>query len=217
MGFNSSRPQGEKIAGQVKHSLLIILSDENTPTRLQSNGAPTSLDLTLASAHIALASTWATHVKLNSDHLPIMVSLPSDEAPLRRPAKTYTNFRKVDWALFVRDSEAAFRQLQHPTSCGARVKTFNYIINEAAKHAIPAGFHRDYAPDISRKAAELIQERDEIRAADPTDPVININKIISDNKREIWRDKISASGSRPDMTKLWNLLRGFSGKRMFVH
>ena len=213
-------PRGERIADQIELSPLIILNSD-TPTRLPKSGAASSPDVTLASAHIALASTWATHVNLNSDHLPITISLPSDEAPPRRSAKCYTNFCKANWSMFIRESEAAFRKLGRPTSCGAGVKAFCHVILEAAKHSIPAGYRRDYTPGISNEAADLIKERDNIRAADPEDEAIgelntSINRIINENKRAIWRDRVKASGSRPDTTKLWSLLRGLSGKRTHI-
>jgi hypothetical protein len=63
-------------------------------------------------------------------------------------------------------------------------------------------------PGISREAAGLIQERDQIRAADPADPVIHdLNIRIT---------KIRDSGSCPDTNMLWSLIRGLSEKRMFV-
>lgn len=68
------------IADSVENSPLIILN-EDSPTRLPSNGSTTSPDILLASAHIALASAWSTKVRLNSDHLPIVISLPCDQAP----------------------------------------------------------------------------------------------------------------------------------------
>jgi hypothetical protein len=214
-------PRGEKIADQIEHCPLLILNDANLPTRLPNNGSSSSPDLTLASAHVALASTWATNVKLNSDHLPITVTLPSDEAPPQRAARSYINFRKANWPLFIRESEAAFRDPQRPTSCSAGVRIFNKIISKAAKHAVLVGLHRNHAPGISWEVAELIREHDERKTADPTDPLIpdlniTMNKIINDNKHSIWRDKIHTSGSRPDSTKLWNLVRGLSGKKMFV-
>jgi hypothetical protein len=116
-------PRGERLADQIELSPLIILNSDS-PTRLPKSGVASSPDVTLASAHIALASTWATRVNLNSDHLPITISLPSDEAPPRRSAKCYTNFRKANWPMFIRESEAASRQLERPTSCGAGVKAF---------------------------------------------------------------------------------------------
>jgi hypothetical protein len=197
------------------------LNDPDTPTSLPKSGAPTSPDVTLASAHVALASTWVTNVKLNSDHLPITITLPSDEVSPPRTAKLYTNFRKADWPAFIRECEAVFRGLEMPTSCGAGEKTYRRVLLTAAKHAIPAGYRRDCTPGISREAADLIVERDNLRAPDPVDPNIgllnhDISCIIAENRQNLWRDKVHSAGSRPDPSKCWSLLRGLSGKKTFV-
>jgi hypothetical protein len=46
----------------------------DTPTRLPGNGAPSSPDVTLISAHLLPSVSWSTATRLNSDHLPISVS-----------------------------------------------------------------------------------------------------------------------------------------------
>ena len=70
--------RGETLANTIENSPLIVLN-EDTPTRLPTNGNPTSPDISLASAHLALASHWSTLVGLNSDHLPILVALPTSQ------------------------------------------------------------------------------------------------------------------------------------------
>jgi hypothetical protein len=60
----------------------------------------------------------------------------------------------------------------------------------ASKHAIPAGYRRECMPGISREASALIEERDELRSVDPTDPNIDvldqsITKIIAKNRRDL--------------------------------
>jgi hypothetical protein len=183
------------LSDAIEISPLIILNDSGSPTRLPKSGSPSSPNLSLASAHVALAATWETHVQLNSDHLPITITLPCDDAPPPKAAKTYTNFRKADWPAFIRESEGVFRGLQMPASVGAGEKIFCKVLLTAAKHAIPAGFCKDCKPGLSHEANILINERDTLRAADPTDPAIkilnhNITKIISENKKSIWRDKV---------------------------
>jgi hypothetical protein len=196
-------PRGESLLDAIKISPLIILNEAGSPTRLPKSGLPSSPDLSLASAHVALAATWETHVHLNSDHLPITITLPCDDAPPPRAAKTYTNFRKAYWPAFIRESEGVFRGLQMPTSVGAGEKIFRKVLLTAAKHAILAGFRKDCKPGLSSEANILINERDTLQVADPTDPAIevlnhNITKIISKNKKSIWRDKVAASGSQLD-------------------
>jgi hypothetical protein len=138
-----SDPRGVAISNAVDISPLVTLNVPSSPTRFPKSGAPLSPDVTMASAHVALALTWTTHIQLNSDHLPITISLPSDDALPPRAAKTYTNFRKADWPMFIRESEAVFRSLERPTSCGAGEKIFHETLLSASKHAIPAGYEEN--------------------------------------------------------------------------
>jgi hypothetical protein len=98
----------ETIADQLEASPLIILN-QDTPTRLPNHGSPSSPDVSAASAHIALTFTWSTHVKLNSDHLPITITFLSDDIPSPWKTKSYTNFSKADWPAFICEKEACFR------------------------------------------------------------------------------------------------------------
>jgi hypothetical protein len=74
---------------------------------------------------------------------------------------------------------------------------------------------------ITREAADLMKERDIIRTNDPMDPIIealnrDISSIVAENRRNLWREKVQSSGSHPDLSKCWSLLRGLSGKRVYV-
>jgi hypothetical protein len=185
-----SDSRGETISDAIVLSPLVILNNPDVPTRLPRNVAPSSPDLAVASAHIALASTWSMHIRLNSNHLPMTIALPCELAQSPRTAKTYTNFKKADWPAFIRESEAAFRNQPKPTSVSSGEKVFRKILLTASKHAVPSSYRRECVPGISREASVLISERDELRSIDPTDPGIevlnqSINKIISENKRSL--------------------------------
>lgn len=151
--------RGEALSDSIDLSPLIILNEPTIPTHLPSNGNPSSPDASLASAHVDLASTWVTHVQLNSDHLPVIISLPADQDMPPRATKSYTNFRKADWAVFIRECEAEFRSLPMPSSVGAGEKVFRDVLLKAAKHAIPAGYCRNYTPGMSKEAFVLLKER----------------------------------------------------------
>jgi hypothetical protein len=79
-GIPLSDSRGEGIADLIEASPLIILN-QDTPTRLPNHGAPSSPDLSLALANLALACTWSTHIALSSNHLPITITSPSDDIP----------------------------------------------------------------------------------------------------------------------------------------
>ncbi|KAA0183355.1 hypothetical protein HAZT_HAZT003633 [Hyalella azteca] len=96
----------EALMNQVDSSQLFLLN-QDTPTRLPSQAAPSSPDLTLISPHLALDAVWTLLARLNSDHLPISISLDSMNTSMNRPTRTYINFRRADWDAYVADTEAA--------------------------------------------------------------------------------------------------------------
>jgi hypothetical protein len=96
---SSSCSRGEAFSDSIENSALCVLNTD-TPTRLPNNGNPNSPDLTLISAHLALPALWTTHVKLNSDHIPITIDL-GDDSPPARSARIYTNFRLADWGKYL--------------------------------------------------------------------------------------------------------------------
>lgn len=58
----------------------------------------------------------------------------------------------------------------------------------------------------------LIQEHDELRARDPSDPTLpDLNNRISDSirasSRQAWRNKVESNTHKADPTKFWSLLK----------
>jgi hypothetical protein len=86
---SSTCPRGEAIIDDVESSSFCVINTD-TPTRLPSQGNSNSPDVTLISAHLALSAVWGTHVKCNSDHLPILIDVGGYSPPVRS-AKTYMN------------------------------------------------------------------------------------------------------------------------------
>jgi hypothetical protein len=82
---------------------------------------------------------WATHVTLNSDHLPITITLPPDQPPQAQGARTYTNFKKADWPRFIRKVKNTLRAKPLPTSAACGGIFFREALLKSAKKSIPAG------------------------------------------------------------------------------
>ena len=91
----------------INGSQLGILNDDS-PTRLSSNGPKSSPDLSICSAHLSTVLNWQPLTTLNSDHLPILVSFPDPDKRQPRQVKTYFNFKKADWDSFTTESEQLF-------------------------------------------------------------------------------------------------------------
>ena len=64
--------RGQLIADEIGNSNLAVLN-ENTPTRLPSNGQATSPDISLSSISLITNTEWETVTSLGSDHLPIII------------------------------------------------------------------------------------------------------------------------------------------------
>ena len=177
---------------------------------------PSSPDVTITSAHLALELVWRTHTTLNSDHLPITISSTGDSPPTRT-RKSYTNFNKANWTLFTTLAEELFQDIPAPVTSSGGTKTFNATLLTASKRSIPAGFRKDFNPALSSEVRDLIETRDHRRHVDPADPSITIlnaeiTRITTDTARSKWRDTVSSLSHRTHPKKFWNLIKSLSGK-----
>ncbi|KAF2344021.1 Endonuclease/exonuclease/phosphatase, partial [Trinorchestia longiramus] len=100
--------RGINIISAIDSSPLFLLN-QDSPTRLPSDGNPSSPDLTIVSPHLALETSWTPLTRLNSDHLPIAISLSTNQPPQQPPRRTFTNFNKANWEAFTIHTEEIFR------------------------------------------------------------------------------------------------------------
>ena len=211
-----SDDRGDFLAQQVENSNFFILNS-NSQTRLPSNGSPSSPDISMISAHLALSVTWETSTSLNSDHLPICITFIDDQPP-PRTAKSYVNYKRAKWGLLSSELELLLANEPRPTKCSSGVGRFNKLLTTASKHHIPAGFRQDFRPGLSREAVNLTNERDRLREQDPQDPeVTRLNQVISEtvinDSRKRWKELVQDSRPNANPDKHWRLMRILSGKR----
>ena len=210
--------RGTALDNSISNSDICILN-EDSPTRLPKHGPPSSPDLSLISSHLYFDTTWETQIRLNSDHLPILIELSGlQSTPPHRSRKTFTNFKKANWTRFREETEELFHQAPPPTLCSRGEKSFRNILKEASRHNIPAGYIRDEVPSIPPEASPLIKERDALRSANPQDPRIpildtSIHESIRKHNLIKWQNLLNASNRATNPTKYWSLLRKLSGKR----
>jgi hypothetical protein len=169
-----SDSRGDLLAESVDSTGLFVLNNDS-PTRLPkaANQGPSSPDVTLVPAHLASSFNWITHTTLNSDHLPITVSLSNSFTP-SRIRRSFTNYKKADWAGYIREIELRLTNTSRPTSCAKGERVFRDILKAASNHNIPSGFRKDFIPGLPADAKHLIQQRDELRSQDPCDPEITV-------------------------------------------
>ena len=103
------------------------------------------------------------------DHLPIIISLPSDQPPQAQGAKTYTNFRKANWPKFIHEVELILRAKPLPTSAARGEKVFREALLIAAKRSIPAGCRQECVSGLSQEVVEKMERRDVLRRSNPHD------------------------------------------------
>ena len=73
-------PRGDALVDEIDIGNFVALNNPDVNTRPTSNSSP---DIAFASVDIALAFEWAVSVSLNSDHLPISLTLENDLPPSR--------------------------------------------------------------------------------------------------------------------------------------
>ena len=210
--------RGLDIAETIGNSNYGVLND-NSPTRLPSNGNATSPDISLTSISLMNSIEWKTMTNLGSDHLPIIIKINTRISPIKSDFRNFINFEKADWNKFTSITEERFENLAEPAN-GWNVHTaekqFRSIINKAAKKTIPGGRIKNIIPEIPSATAAKIKRRDDIRANNPQDPEIaNLNRDIyietSQHRKNKWREKVEGIG-KSCSTKLFKLIKNLNGK-----
>ena len=215
--------RGDYILDALTDSNLVLLNSD-APTRLPSHGLPSSPDLTISTPHIALDFDWSPHTTLNSDHLPIIISLRGcfSTTVVEPPHITFSNIRKADWISFTREAEEAFARLgEEPSSCSAGEIQFRRILLTADKHHVPKGHVPHFIPNLPDSTKRLINERDSLRTSLPTDPHIHtlelqITKDISESSRKSWIDTLESCSHKHNMSHFWKTIEQLSQKQTHI-
>ena len=151
---------------------------------------------TTISSSLYNRTTWKTIHALNSDHLPILLTIQTDNKhTIQQNTRSYTNYRKADWDKFTQDTEDAFSALQPPTDIHDANKTFTNILYQAGKKHIPVGRIRNTDKLLPQDIRNKIRQRNWTSKNTPQHPSIpelnkEISTLISTNKTEIWREHI---------------------------
>ena len=216
--------RGEALAEAIENSDLCILN-QDSPTRIplgpNNNQRSTSPDISLISAHLALAVTWLAVVHLSSDHLPIVIAFDDESTPDPRRAKSFVNFNRAEWTNFKEEADSLISQLPPPSSCSSGEKLFRKAVLTASKHHIPAGFRKDFVPGRNAEVDALQQQYDDLRSRDPRDPTLEqiegeIRRVSAAASRAKWQDFVETLDRRSNPRRYWQLLRNLSGAKSSV-
>ena len=208
---SNNDPRGEAIAEELSNTNLGILN-EDLPTRVTANNN-SSPDLSIVTPDLLPSCNWEILTTLSSDHLPILITIPTDTKKIPTPRRTYINFEKADWPEYTKFTEQIFESTYLYEDPNVGEKFMRETILKAASKFIPAGRIPEIIPSIPTKTARLIKIRDNIRknnAADDRIPDINknIDKQITDHKRNKWSKHLDncKSGSKA----YWNTIKGLN-------
>ena len=218
---NSSSTRAEERGTDIHEAITdggLALLNGDSPTRVPSNGAPTSPDLSIASPHIAIDSEWGTITTGNSDHLPILIQLGtvfSMSCP-ELPQRTFTNMRKANWEAFWQETEERFGEVGLPPSCSAGEGIFRRILLDASRKHIPKGHIPNMIPNLSDQTKLLIRERDSLRSQTPTDPNIQnlnsqIQREISETNKQTWINRAESCSHKFNVPQYFSLIRQLNG------
>ena len=226
--FNAHHPQwfssiasdarGDALVTAVDNSSAAFLNDDvHTRRSSNPNSSNSSPDISIASAHLVPSVTWSTIDGLNSDHLPIVISLFGDDPAVPRTRSSYTNFRRANWPGFRDELERLVGNLPQPRSCMQGEKLLREAVNTASKHNIPLGYRPVFTPCLTLEAKRLTVERDRLRTANPLDPeVTRLNKEISDQvtteRRRRFNDYVNEADPSQDTRAHFAFMRKLTGK-----
>ncbi len=213
---SSTDTRGRKLADTISTSDFGILNWD-TPTRLPSNAAPTSPDVSLASSSLITSSNWQTLTTLGSDHLPIIIGLQTLTSTPPAPHRTYVNLKKANWERYKQEVEVELSTIPLPSNCQQDEKIFRAILLKAASHHIPTGRHKLNTPDVPKEILKLMKERDDLRIQDPTSPDLQrlndeITSSTCQHKQQKWRQFVETLDHKSDSSKLWRTIKSIDGK-----
>jgi hypothetical protein len=209
--FSSLRDaRGNDLSDEIDGSNFVVLN-EDTPTRVPTNGPLSSPDVSIISDNLAHATEWSAMTTLASDHLPLLIKIGGSTPPVAAPRTTFVNIGKADWDRFLTETEAAFTAASAPSNVQNDEKVFRRIINVASKHAIPHGRHKWIKPSLPAAARTLMAERDALRLSDPSAPRIEeingeIRKLTTEDKTRKWRSMVESFNRHTGLGVLWKLV-----------
>ena len=203
--------RGKAISDWLDSSTLGILN-EDSATRVTSN-ASTAPDISLASPTLLPTCSWQVNTAMSSDHLPIHITLATHIKKISAPNKTFINFKKANWEGFKNYTEEIFNKTPVFDDPHKGEKFFRQTLNKGAKRFIPAGRIHKIFNAMPSDVAKLIEQRDNLRQNNPSNPQINeltkeINNATNQHRKESWLQHLE--NCPPGSKKLWDTIKNLN-------
>ena len=104
--------------GNILDSMIYGSLNWDSPTRLPTNANQSSPDASLASVSLITSTNWQTKTtNLDSDHLPIIISLRMDPTINPIPHRTSFNLKKTNWDRYRKEIEDKLSKRRLQTNC----------------------------------------------------------------------------------------------------
>jgi ribonuclease HI len=225
-GYKETNSVGRDVAEFAYSQALIVMEDDdetNRTTFLSYTDKTSRPDLILAQAQIAPTLTAKNlECPTGKGHKIIKLS-PSQREKTNEPPYCRWNFKKAKW----QEYEAELEQKAETTTLTGNphrdTKTFEDLLNAAAKKFIPRGALKDYKPFWSQRLENLRVERNKWRKLveqnrDPEDGrKLNraqeaLDKAITEEKEEKYRNFLKTMDYRKDAVKAHTFFSGLCGK-----
>ena len=151
----------------------------DSPTRLPGKANSSPPDVSLSSASLINSTNLQTKTKLDSDHLPILISLQMDFIINPIPHRTSFNLKKENWDQYRKEIEDKLSKIRLQTNCQKGEKILRTIILKAASQHKYSGRHRINTELVPADILERMRARDDVRSRDSTSPALQQNDEIT--------------------------------------
>ena len=215
----TSDPCGEEVFDWVIFSDLLPLNDPDTPTLLHRS----SPDISFAPSSLALSCSWEVLQDLDSDHLPILLSIPLSLVFHPNKSPLSFNFQKAGWDGFASyiDSHCPSAEEYLSLSLSSAVALFTSLALNAAKSSILFS-HIKRPPKVwwSAEVEEAVSERCKAFAAahrsdEDRQAYISASRrassVIAKAKAEAWQTTCFSLSHKSNPKSVHSLLCSITG------
>ena len=217
----TSDPCGEEVFDCIISSDLFLINDPGTPTLLhRSSGSRFSPDISFAPSSRAFSCSWEVLQDLDSDHLPILLSVLSPAyRPNERPLSF--NFQKACWDDFAFYFDSHCLSAEEYSSLSSTAALFTSLALNAAKSSIPFGRIKrppkawwsaevEGAVSEKRKAFAAAHRSNEDRQAYIT-ASRRASSVIAKAKAKAWQTTSSSLSPKSNPKSVHTLLHSIAG------
>lgn len=213
------------IWGEIIRERALHVMNNGNPTRLDEfSGNLSHIDITICSSALAPSFTWSTNNDcFNSDHFVIHIGLTQNILTNYTLPIVQFNTTKADWAKFHEKCDVQIELDSVDRSC----KAVSEIIMNAAENSVP---HKKqtykyncpwWTSECRRAVARRKRALNRFRRNRTNSALLfeykrlkaMARRTIRQAKKKSWETLLATFTVRTPLTRLWSLIKCFSGKR----